>query len=206
MDVTTQIIKFFAGNTKTGKQKWDVYFADGTKATAWEYAVAAKADEAWKSGGTVTVSIEEKPNPNGGNPYRNLTGVNLAGALGESLSTPGGQVAQNPQQGAASPQNGSQGLTGASKPALGGGGGMSPEDKIRVTKLSCISSAAAIFSGSGDVDLTLEAATKIFNAVMAPKAEPAVAPQAEVAQLVQVGTAGITAPASDSKPLPWAVA
>lgn len=197
MDAQTQVIKFYSGKTTTGKQKWDVYFANGSKATAWEYAVAAKAEQALQSGEFITAQIEEKPNPNGGNPYRNLQGVTL-GAVGATPAQ-AGQIPQNP---VASPQ----------KPLGGSGGGMSPEDKIRVTKLSCISSAAAIFSGSGDVEQTLEAAKTIFSSVwdIAPAEAPVVAatPQAvadfvtanvgeEVGAPIQVGTPNVAA-------LPWA--
>ena len=190
MDVQTQVIKFFSGKTTTGKDKWDVYFADGTKATAWEYAVAAKADEAHKSGATIIASIEEKPRNDGG-VFRNLKAVTLSLSNGHSAQTA------------------TQPLGSAQKP-LGGltGGGMTPEDKIRVTKLSCISSAAAIFSGSGDVRETLEAAKAIFAEVM-----PALAPEVEktpeaVQQFVaaEAGAPVVQVGVTEKAPLPWAVA
>lgn len=191
MDIQTQVIKFFAGSTATGKQKWDVYFADGTKATAWEYAVAAKAKQAHDTGSTVVVTIEEKPRNDGG-VFRNLKGVN------DSQAGTSSQTAQAPQVSPAGAQGRSQSLAG---------GGMTPEDKIRVTKLSCISSAAAIFSGSGDVQQTLAAAAEIFNAVMQPaKPEPvAEQPAAPVVPLVQVDTENVVT-AAEPKALPWAVA
>lgn len=197
MDTQTQVIKFYEGNTTTGKQKWDVYFADGTKATAWEYAVAAKAKQAHESGATVVVTIEEKPRNDGG-VFRNLKAVNDSHAAGSPASLGGGQPASAPQNGSGGAQGRSQSLAG---------GGMTPEDKIRVTKLSCISSAAAIFSGSGDVQQTLAAAAEIFNAVMQPaKPEPvAEQPAAPVVPLVQVGTENVVT-AAEPKALPWAVA
>lgn len=194
MDVQTQVIKFFVGATTTGRQKWDVYFADGTKATAWEYAVAAKAEQAWKSGETITAQIEEKPNPNGGNPYRNLQGVSLGGT--GANQAPAAQTDPQP-------------LGGPQKPLGGFTGGMTPEDKIRVTKLSCISSAAAIFGGSGDVDEALKAAAVIFNEVWAPKPMHVPAEPQAVQEFVnaEAGAPVVQVGVPEEKPaLPWAVA
>jgi len=196
VEVQTQVIKFFTGTTRDGsKQKWDVYFADGTKATAWEYDVAAKADEAHKSGATIIASIEEKPANNGG-VFRNLKGVTLSPSLGN-----GSNGVPNTLSGVTVPQKPLGGLTG---------GGMTPEDKIRVTKLSCISSAAAIFSGSGDVQQTLEAAKAIFAEVM-PAPAPEVAKTPEAVQQFVTEAAGanglVTVGVTEEKPaLPWAVA
>jgi hypothetical protein len=185
VDVQTQVIKFFSGATANGNTKYDVYFADGSKASAFDYAIGAKAEQAWKSGEQIVAHITEKPNPNGGNPYRNLTGITLTGAAGAPLTGSGGQSVSSAPAG---PQRGSGVFSG----------GMSPEDKIRVTKLSCISSAAAIFSGSGDVETTLEAAKTIFSAVWDL---PAPMPE-EIAEL-----AGPKPQAVAEKPaLPWAVA
>lgn len=210
MDVQTQVIKFYSGKTTTGKDKWDVYFADGTKATAWDYAVAAKADQAHKSGEFITASIEEKPNPNGPNPYRNLQGVTLG-----AVETSQQQAAQISPTALGGPQGANGGSAG--RPALGSGGGMTPEDKIRVTKLSCISSAAAIFSGSGDVKTTLEASVEIFNAIWKQPEEVVAVPADPVAvtefvnaevgtTVVQVGIGEAAAREQEKSALPWAVA
>lgn len=196
MEFQTQIVKFFTGTTRDGsKQKWDVYLGNGQKVTAWEYPVAALAEQAYKSGQQATVTIEEKPSRNGGAPFLNLTKVVLSGH--------GTQSGQNPSQTSAGRQSGSGGFSG----------GMSPEDKIRVTKLSCISSAAAIFSGSGDVEATLKAAVEIFNSVYPqPEQQPAIAQVAQEPQAVQqfvneqAGSPVVAVGAEQKAPLPWAVA
>lgn len=203
MDVQTQVIKFYSGQTTNNNTKYDVYFADGTKASAFEYAVGAKAEQAWKSGEQIIAHITEKPNPNGPNPYRNLTGITLLGAVGGAVAPVGSQPAQASQNGAG----------GAQKPLGGFSGGMTPEDKIRVTKLSCISSAAAIFGGSGDVDETLKAAKTIFTEVWGekPAEQPVVAPEPAAIQEFVNAEAGapVVQVGIEEKPvaaLPWAVA
>ena len=201
MDIQAQVVGVVSGQTTTGRQKWTVQFSNGQSITAWEYSVAAKAQQAQQQGAVVTARIQEKPNPRGGNPYKNLTAVFLPGEAVIADLSP--QVTQNPSQGTGGRQNGSGGFSG----------GMSPEDKVRVTKLSCLSTAAAVFSGSGDLDSVLEAAKTIFNEVY-PQAAPVVAAEpAAVAQfvaaeagqpLVQVGTESVAQ--QPVAALPWTAA
>jgi len=201
LDIQAQVVGVVTGQTTTGRQKWTVQFSNGQSITAWEYAVAAKAQQAQQAGQIVTARITEKPNPRGGNPYKNLTSIFLPGEAVPADLSP--QVSQIPTQGLGGRQNGSGGFTG----------GMTPEDKVRVTKLSCISSAAAVFSGSGDVAAVLEAAKQIFLEVY-PQAAPAVpAEPAAVAQfvseqagqpLVQVGTESVAQ--QPVAALPWTAA
>lgn len=173
MDIQASVIgQITQSPTRNGGTKFNVPLSDGNTYSTFEYAVAAKASQAGAS--VATYRVVSKPSRDGSRMYHNLEAVALQGeqlppelpqagtpiaqgAVGGQVAFPGAGAAQQPQQ--------------AFPAAPSGGGGMSLEDKIRVTKLSCIGSAAELLSGSGDVDALFDVAQRIFTAVMQPPAQ-----------------------------------
>lgn len=222
MDIQAQVVgQITQKPTNNGGQKFSVPLSDGSTYSTFEYATAAKAGSL--NGQVGTFRVTEKPNPRGGAPYKNLEAVAGPGEqLPPEIPQAGTPIGAFPTQQAPQAFPAAQPQAQQQFPPTPSGG-MSAEDKIRVTKLSCIGSACELLSGSGDVDAALDAAQRIFNAVMQP-AQQAVAaqqvaaavaadPQAVAqfaadqagAPVVQVGVEGIAAPAPDAA-LPWATA
>lgn len=150
--------------TRTGGTLYKVKLSDGSSPSTFDGALATKAHQAsvpvaqaaGQQPPAVTVRLELKPNPRGGAPYKNL--IELA-YPGETLSAaPVGLPATGIPATAGLPAAAPVGGIPAAAPQGGGGGGrgMSPEDVLRVSRLSCLASATtvvgALFSGAGDVD------------------------------------------------------
>lgn len=147
--------------TRTGGVRYLASLSDGSKPSTFDPNVANKAmsfnaavaQAQGQQPTPVTVRVELKPNPSGGQPYRNL--VDIAGPGEQLLAAP----VQAPGVGMAIPAAGGIPAIPAAIPAAapsggGGGRGMSPEDVARITRLSALSSATAIvaslFEGAGD--------------------------------------------------------
>lgn len=148
-DVSASVLKLEQSPTRAGKARWLLGLSNGETVTIWDAPLADQANKI-PAGATALFSYESKQNGQ----YTNHT-------LRSIVYT--------------GPQAAPKAITEAPK----GGGGMSAEDKERVTFLSLFSSVATIFSGAGSVDDAWAAAVGLQKRLF-PKPEP----QAEAVPVV----------------------
>jgi len=169
-DVTASVLKLEQSPTKAGKARWLLGLSNGETVTIWDAPLADQANKI-PQGASATFSYETKIN--GQYTNHTLRGIVYTG-----------------------PQAAPQAIPEAPK---GGNGGMSPEDKERVTFLSLFSSSAAIHSGLGDVEAAWDAAVDLHKRLF-PKAPRGVS---AVDTAVAPEPVAVAPEATDKPALPW---
>lgn len=175
-DVQASVLKLEQSPTKAGKARWLLGLSNGETVTIWDAPLADQANKI-PQGATATFSYDTTVKQvQDGRSYTNhtLRGIVYTGAEAAPKVIP--------------------------QAAPSSGGGMSAEDKERVSFLSLFSSTAAIHSGLGDVEAAWDAAVGLHKRLF-PKAvtEAPVASAGAVGEDLQ--TFGSN-PTTDGK-LPW---
>lgn len=141
--ITTQVLGVTSRTVGQGRTIYEVQAADGNKYATFKSEIAQKAANLQGQSASLLVKIEQK------NGYTNFY-INDAGPVG-SIAAPdasgGAGVIQTAGQ--IAPQGG-----GTITPIQGGGGGgMTPEDKLRISRMSASSTAfgfvGSLFQGAG---------------------------------------------------------
>jgi hypothetical protein len=197
MDVQVQVAgQITSKPTQNGGTKFDIPLSNGMRASTFDVMLATKVSQL--GGQPFTARIEQKPNPRGGAPYTN---INAAAGPGEQLppeipqaGTPIGQQPAAPfiPQGVA-PQ-GAPVTPTAIVPAESGGRGFSEADKVRITKLAVLGTAAnlaaGLFQGAGaealeDALSAVETTAKRLYTQARSHEEGAVPPQRQAAPVAE---------------------
>jgi hypothetical protein len=163
--------------TTNGKTVYDIAFSDGNTYATFDAKTFAKAQPFAASGLPVSARVSVKQNGQYTNYYLNdiaPQGQLSATSAPVALAAP---TVPRPQQ----------------------GGGMSAEDKARVTWLSCLSSAAQSVAGSGAGSFEILAVAQELYAATARGEYKQAASHPEP---VVAGVAGAP-PVNETDPIPW---
>lgn len=184
-DIQVAILSVSTRNTSTGKTVYDVACGDGEKRQIWE-APLAQAINAF-SGTGQPVTLREEVKQNGQYTNRTIKAFSPPGSALPPEVGGGGAIAPQPLRAGSS-----------------GGGGMTPADKTRISKMGAQGSAAQIvgslFTGAGPesfeqaIELHEQLTKKLYKDARSHEAESGT-------QVIQTNAQGAMVPAAGVLPV-----
>lgn len=148
-DINGKILGVTGSTTRNGGSKYNISFSDGKTYSTFDQAAASKANGLLNQ--DVTMRVEQKPSRDGTRMFDNMIDVALVGQLGQSP--------QGVQIGGGIPMTVGGGIPMNNPIPMvsGGGGGMSNEDKQRISRFAAAGTAfefiGSIYAGGGPESL-----------------------------------------------------